>query len=71
MQGSTISEDDLFKDYPESSPEFSKLHLLNHFISLETMNAEDKILLIYEKILEELSEGCHKNKQIVELEKQL
>ena len=50
-----LRDEEFLKNSPEDYPEFSKLHLLNHFISLETVSAEDKILLIYEKILEEVS----------------
>lgn len=35
-------------------PEITKLNLLNHFLGIESLPMEDKILLIYEKILEEV-----------------
>lgn len=37
--------------------EFSKLNLLNHFLGIEQISNQDKTLLIYEKILEEVTQS--------------
>jgi hypothetical protein len=35
-------------------PEITKLNLLNHFLGVDALPIPDKILLIYEKVLEEV-----------------
>jgi hypothetical protein len=36
------------------NPEFKKLDLLNHFLSIEVLPAYDKSMMVYEKVLEEV-----------------
>lgn len=62
-------------------PEIQKLNLLNHFIGRDDIPVSDKILLIYEKILEEvkhilkflinkqqMNESCEKHLDIAKLD---
>jgi len=42
-------------------PEFTKLNGLNPFLALEGLPQSDKLLLIYEKILQELNESFDKH----------
>ena len=49
-------------------PEFTKLNGLNPFLALEDLPQSDKLLLIYEKILNELNESFDKHLLMQELD---
>jgi hypothetical protein len=52
-------------------PEITKLNALNHFLSLDGLPQSDKLLLTYEKILQELNESFEKHLLMQELDRKL
>jgi hypothetical protein len=48
----------------ELMPEHVKLNQLNHYLGIESLSAHDKCHLIFEKLLEELTESVQKHLQI-------
>jgi hypothetical protein len=44
----------------DENSEFQKLGVLNSFLGKDEITQEDKVLLIYQQILEELHEGCNR-----------
>jgi hypothetical protein len=57
-------QEDEFTTNADLFSEFNKLNILNHQLQTGSISSSDKVLLIYEKILSELTDGCEKNGQI-------
>ena len=55
----------------EPMPEITKLNLLNHLLQEEGMPPQDKHVLIYEKVLEELNASVAKHQQMLEYERSI
>ena len=55
----------------EENSEFQKLGTLNSYLGKEDISQEDKILLIYHQILEELHEGCNRSQVLTDQKEQL
>ena len=51
--------------------EFQKLGALNNHLNNDKFSYQDKIMLIYQSILEEINLGCEHNQKIVSQEEQL
>lgn len=50
----------------EENSEFQKLGTLNSYLGKEDISQDDKILLIYHQILEELHEGCNRSQVLTD-----
>lgn len=50
----------------DENSEFQKLGVLNSFLGKDEISQEDKVLLIYQQILEELHEGCSRQNILIE-----
>ena len=59
------------KDLLEDMSEFQKLGALNNHLNNDKFSYQDKIMLIYQSILEEINLGCEHNQKIVSQEEQL
>ena len=51
--------------------DFQKLGALNSQLKSESIPYQNKVLLIYQQILEEITEGCNQHHEISDLEEEL
>lgn len=57
--------------FAQEMNDFQKLGALNSHLKREDLSYQNKVLIIYQQILEEINEGCAKNQKIVDLEEKL
>ena len=59
------------QDLLDDMSEFQKLGALNTHLNNEKFSYQDKIMLIYQSVLEEINIGCEHNQKIVTQEENL